>query len=120
MSRVPAIPHFLENILISWPADFNLYNLLSYKLLKLFIRWNNFSSSLELGISFGMALIAFIFAYYSILQEEPSIKWMMLCLSFGTMSAGFNIFSRLATSAGMDLNVISMFDELTIIMIILT
>lgn len=73
--------------------------------------------SLELGLSIGLPLIAFIFVYLSTNEEQLFIKWTYRMIGILFIIASFDIFRRLADAGGLPAEVISMFETLVNVMI---
>lgn len=57
--------------------------------------------SLELGISFGLAGLTFIFAFMTTRIQVKEFRWFFLFLTFGVMTFSFNILQRFADLNGL-------------------
>jgi len=73
--------------------------------------------SFELGIVIGMTIISFLFAYFSVNEDNALFKWFYLILSFGFMTATIDIMKKIAVAEAMDAGVISGFETLELVMI---
>jgi hypothetical protein len=72
--------------------------------------------SFELGISVGMTVICFLFAYFCVNEKNDLFKWFYLILSFSFMTATLNIMKRIAVSESLPAAVASGFETLELVM----
>jgi hypothetical protein len=72
--------------------------------------------SFELGISVGMTVICFLFAYFSVNENNVLFKWFYLLLSFGFMTATLDIMRKIAIEKAMGVGITGGFETLVLVM----